>query len=269
MEFLDAVAAPGNSSCCAQDAQPAQKLVADAVPASKDCDGGHSGAADPAEQARDPKSAQAGHPLFHPAAVTTSESKYAVHPRIAEFYCTVTSPLFALPVLLYLEGHRGLNPSLHLAVALSVATGTVSALYHATLWRLWSTLDVCMASLMLYVKTIYLLSLPPSPFRPLLSHPLVPLAASLLVAQAYLRSWRSTHSLAVQLTALALPFYLAACVRVGSWRPAVAGAVGAVCFVADRKGWGRWHPAWHLFGGIFLWMGLREGRDYETALLGR
>ena len=86
--------------------------------------------------------------------MTTSEPKYAVSPYLAEFYCTLTSPLFALPVMIYALDWDDLPVMgwlFHASVFASVLVATASTLYHATLYRLWSTLDTCLAAVMLWV----------------------------------------------------------------------------------------------------------------------
>lgn len=100
--------------------------------------------------------------------ITTMERKYAWHPRIAEFWCAVTSPMFALPLLLYYV-HGGASvhgassclasfpPMTHLAIALSVTAAVASTAYHSCPNRLLSTCDTCVAALAFYMHTMALL----------------------------------------------------------------------------------------------------------------
>ncbi|KAJ3373907.1 hypothetical protein GGF31_008792 [Allomyces arbusculus] len=148
-------------------------------PMCKDPDTATAGAATPPPDAA-PKSLRER--LLAPATVTTLEVKYATHPRVAEFYCTITSLFFALPLLLYythrydpvecewpaaarthppvdhaVVPHWARFPVMtEIAIALSVLAAIASTLYHATLVRVLSTCDACVAVTAFYVHTMAL-----------------------------------------------------------------------------------------------------------------
>ncbi len=102
------------------------------------------------------------HLLFGPTRRVSMEHHSPSHPDYAEFHCSITSPFFALPILML--------PSLSLSalfscmIALfSVYTATASFMYHKTVCVLWSVLDcigavwLCMA-LTQHLVTSYLLT---------------------------------------------------------------------------------------------------------------
>ncbi|KXS18372.1 hypothetical protein M427DRAFT_132735 [Gonapodya prolifera JEL478] len=193
--------------------------------------------------------------LFLPATIVTLETKYALHPSIAEFHCAWTSLFFAMPLsILAVAPLHSIDPLLGLAVIASAVTALVSASYHATLWRILSAADTCMATVMAYLQTIYLLSSHHP--HPILINPLTPLFVSLFILSIFIYSWERTAKLAVQLCALCMPFLAYAYFMVGSPTAVVTGLLGVGCFVADRKGWAPTHSLWHVLGGASLASGI-------------
>ncbi|KAJ3001658.1 hypothetical protein HKX48_002766 [Thoreauomyces humboldtii] len=90
--------------------------------------------------------------LFNKATVTTMEDKYTVSRFIAEFYCTLTSPFFALPLLIYLFLPMETIPPLqHACIAGSCLAAFVSTLYHCTLWKVFSSADAAVATVTFYL----------------------------------------------------------------------------------------------------------------------
>jgi len=109
--------------------------------------------------------------FFLPAKTTTMEHKHAVVPWAAEFWCTVTSPAFSLPALLWLVMPVDAMPSmLHVTICLAILTSVVSTLYHATLWKILSFLDTSLAVVTFYSVTLNLIAVLDD-VHPALAHP--------------------------------------------------------------------------------------------------
>lgn len=97
-------------------------------------------------------------PLFYfdgaylPAELVTTEPKYHIFSWIAEFYCTITSPFFALPLIIYYYYDPFTLPSsAHFAILSSVGSAICSTIYHMKIYRILSTVDVGMAMITMYM----------------------------------------------------------------------------------------------------------------------
>ncbi|KAG0243616.1 hypothetical protein BGW41_001827 [Actinomortierella wolfii] len=213
--------------------------------------------------------------LFAKATVVTLEPKYSTVGWAAEFYCTVTSPFFALPLSLYLDpGFRWSAPDAHLmhfTIWLSVLTAIVSSTYHATLYKLFSSLDACLATIMFYLNTIHLMRSMPEPYQKMTKDAMVvpdpladwlgwdsmPYVLVVVLATLFLLSWQKTAKLSMLLMIPMIPASIWGFVAHESWLGLVCGVTGLGMFAADRFHYFCGHSWWHLAGGISLYCGIR------------
>ncbi|TPX70148.1 hypothetical protein SpCBS45565_g01965 [Spizellomyces sp. 'palustris'] len=190
--------------------------------------------------------------LFQPATVTTMEGKYTV----TEFYCTLTSPCFALPLLIYAFIPFSSIPLLqHVCIAGSVMAGVVSTLYHCTLWKIFSSADAAVATWTFYLNAISLNRHAPS------SHPvwqleLTWLLTTLCIIGLFVYHWERTHHISITLVVACIPSAVFGFYALESYVGLAAGVAGIFCFVIDRKGWACLHSVWHVLGGISLLWGI-------------
>ncbi|CAO3567381.1 unnamed protein product [Mortierella alpina] len=209
--------------------------------------------------------------LFSKATVVTLERKYATVHWAAEFYCTISSPCFALPLLLYCDSSfRWSAPEIHtthFAIVLSVLTALTSMLYHATLYKIFSSLDACFATIMFYINTIHLLKSLPDPYALMVpdliaavvhSHWTPYLVATGLMA-LFLLSWQRTAMLSLLLMVVMIPATIWGFVAHESWAGLAFGLLGLSMFAADRFKFFCGHSYWHLAGGLSLWYGIASG----------
>ncbi|KAI9208227.1 uncharacterized protein BJ171DRAFT_490707 [Polychytrium aggregatum] len=194
--------------------------------------------------------------LFIPATVTSMESKYSVVSHIAEFWCTLTSPFFALPLLIYLHVPFNDIPNLqHACIAGACLSALVSLLYHWTLYRLWSTADAAIATITFYLNVISLNRHSPNP-HPLWLSELTWVATFVSIAVLFVLNWEKTHRISVHLILVCLPLALFGFWSIESYIGMVSGITGLLCFILDRKGIVGTHAIWHILGGISLLWGI-------------
>ncbi|KAG0270595.1 hypothetical protein BGZ95_001628 [Linnemannia exigua] len=206
--------------------------------------------------------------LFSKATVVTLEKKYATVQWAAEFYCTISSPCFALPILLYLDpSFRWSAPEIHithLAIFLSVVTATTSTLYHATLYKIFSSLDACFATIMFYLNTIHLLRSLPSPYASMLPDLIAsvvfwnwtPYVMCTAMVTLFVVSWKRTAMLSLLLMVSMIPATIWGFVAHESWLGLGFGLLGLTMFALDRFKFFCGHSYWHLAGGLSLWYGI-------------
>lgn len=191
--------------------------------------------------------------------------------QLAEFYCTITSPCFALPLFLYLDpSFRWSAPeihSTHFTIALSVLTALTSTLYHATLYKIFSSLDACFATIMFYLNTIHLLRSLPSPYAsmvPALIGSVVhwewtPYVIAVGMTTLFVISWQRTAMLSLMLMVMMIPATIWGFIVHEQWLGLGFGLVGLSMFAADRFKFFCGHSWWHLAGGLSLWYGIASG----------
>ncbi|KAF9131931.1 hypothetical protein BGW39_001097 [Mortierella sp. 14UC] len=206
--------------------------------------------------------------LFSKATVVTLEKKYATVQWAAEFYCTISSPCFALPILLYLDpSFRWSAPEIHithLAIFLSVVTAMTSTLYHATLYKIFSSLDACFATIMFYLNTIHLLRSLPSPYASMLPDLIAsvvfwdwtPYVMCTAMITLFIISWKRTAMLSLLLMVSMIPATIWGFVAHESWLGLGFGLLGLTMFAMDRFKFFCGHSYWHLAGGLSLWYGI-------------
>jgi hypothetical protein len=203
------------------------------------------------------------------APITTSEHKFSVSRHVAEWWCTLSSPLFALSLLLYREhGLSDLRLEHHALIWGGVMQGAISAVYHCTTLEIFSLLDVSWALLMFHLTTAVSFGAPPW---------WCALHASVLLGICF-RYRARIASVSIWLVAMLWPFLLyttAERVRLAeafyAGRPAAAEAamhrrcvilasfaLGGLSFLADRTGLAASHPMWHVLIGVMLWQSLSE-----------
>ncbi|KAL7750820.1 hypothetical protein RI367_003777 [Sorochytrium milnesiophthora] len=196
--------------------------------------------------------------LFSPATVVTLEKKYATHNKIAEFWCTVTSPFFALPTLLLcLYPSSAIPPATRIAIVWSVLAAVCSTAYHASLYKIFSTMDACVAVAAFYANTIAVMAVVPGAHG-LWGHPYTGTCVLAGIVLVFIWRWRSTAVLASALMAALLPVCTSGYVDVEEYVALALGFVGIACFLLDRRGICCAHPWWHIFGGLSLLFGLHE-----------
>ena len=225
--------------------------------------------------------------LFKQATVTSVEAKYAVHPHVAEFWCTVTSWAFALPLLvLVYPPPGGLHYSLpggidsipiEAPLILSFLTAVFSTLYHWTLWKLFSSLDAAVAVMTFYSASLVTVqavghdphtvlsmllgdgAVAPFDLPSFASHE-VQLLSVLGLGTIFLVSWRKTAVPSVVLFGLFLPVTLYHFWLINSPVSALSIGIAVGFFLIDRLKIAATHPLWHLVGGYALY------HSFYTAL---
>lgn len=264
----------------------------------------------------------------------TMEPKYHVHSRIAEFFCAITSPFMALPLVLWfipppdisrkdilvsvypqtlwfqelslmmgiddytehilevfgyeLPPHaRNLSLPLvtHLCLAFTIAAATASTIYHATLYRIFSTIDCACATIMCYLTTVQIWS----PFlrewyyeneldkmSPFVEWDLdfddvlflfVIGFVMLPLMSLFGYFWeRGSAKITIYTMTLTFPFLWAGCSKSESYPALACGVIGLLCFAADRKKILPIHPFWHIFSGLFGWWAIWRSIEIEARV---
>jgi len=251
----------------------------------------------------DPKDDHLG--LFKPAPITSIEAKYVVHPHIAEFWCTVTSCAFALPLLMLIYPPPG---GLHYSLAsginsipveaplfLSVMTALWSTLYHWTLWDLFSTFDEACAIMTFYSASLVMLQAAGHDPHSVLSYLFggnfgsgagngnglfflelpgllpgfasreVQLLSVLVIVVLFVVLFRRAV-LPVALFAVVLPIPVYLFWVLGSPESSAWIVVSVCFFLADRLKIAPTHPLWHLFGGYALYHCLYTSLAYYNQV---
>jgi hypothetical protein len=171
----------------------------------------------------------------------------------AEFWCSITSLVFAAPCLAYLWFPIEVIPwQAHACCILSFITALVSAAYHWTLYKIFSSLDAAMACLTIHLFTLLVNNRVWPELDAWLANPTVWTTSAVLVLGHILRRWEHTARPTVQLMGGIIVFYTYALFYLGLWTSAITGWFGVVCFLADRKGYAPVHSFWHIGGGLSL-----------------
>ena len=195
------------------------------------------------------------------AEVTTMEQRYRVHPRIAEFWCTVTSPFYALGLLVYAcprerwavewHGLQHLPFYIHTANALSVLLAIASTLYHALLWELLGSIDCSIAIIVWFAVTLSTFGMP-------LAQQALILVPQLVV---FVFLWRRSTRMAVIAGCVVFPLSIWSCVSM-RWQYGAATltclSLGVGCFILDRLKIAPLHPLWHILSSLSLFISLWE-----------
>ncbi|KAI8593725.1 hypothetical protein BDZ88DRAFT_403552 [Geranomyces variabilis] len=194
--------------------------------------------------------------LFSTAAVTTMEAKYTTSSFIAEFWCTLTSPFFALPLLIYFFIPPSAVPPLqHACIAGSCLAALVSTLYHSTLWKVFSSADAAVATVTFYLNAISL-NRHGHYSHPLLHHEVTWLLTAVIIFAVFTYHWEKTHHLSLTLVLLCSPPAVFGFYALESYVGLGTGVTGLVCFAVDRRGIASLHSVWHVLGGLSLLWGI-------------
>jgi hypothetical protein len=189
------------------------------------------------------------------AEVTTMEKRYHVHPRIAEFWCAVTSPFYALGLLVYACPRERWAPEwqelshlptyVHTANVLSVLLAIASTVYHAVLWELLGSVDCSIAIIVWFAVTLSTFGVP------LLQQALI-LVPQLVV---FLFLWRRSTRMAVIAGGIVFPLSMWSCILM-RWQYGTITltclSLGVVCFILDRHKIAPLHPLWHILSAVSL-----------------
>ncbi len=193
--------------------------------------------------------------FFDSASVTTTEAKYSVHPKIAEFWCCATSVFYASSLLAYLIPHSSwwlgwvqlghLPAYVHLTIALGLLTAVSSTLYHAVLWEGLGSIDCSIAVVMATCSTLTNIGLP---F-------VYQFCIFIGLMGVFAAMWRRATALAMLLAVFVYPLSVFSCILFG-WR---LGALsfgllfcGNICFLLDRSGKYPLHSLWHILSGASI-----------------
>jgi hypothetical protein len=193
--------------------------------------------------------------FFEAASVSTTEQKYSVHPKVAEFWCCVTSIFYASSLFAYLIPHSSwwlgwiemghLPAYVHLTISLGILTAIASTLYHATLWEGLGSIDCSIAVVMATCSTLTSLGLP-------FVYQMCIFVGLMCV---FGLMWRRATGLAMLLAVFVYPLSVYSCILFG-WR---LGALsfgllfcGNICFLLDRSGKYPLHSIWHILSGASI-----------------
>ncbi|KAF9984011.1 hypothetical protein BGZ75_004414 [Mortierella antarctica] len=142
-----------------------------------------------------------------------------------------------------------------------------SMLYHATLYKIFSSLDACFATIMFYINTIHLLKSLPDPYAlmvpdlisAVVHSPWTPYLVATGMMALFIFSWQRTAMLSLLLMVVMIPATIWGFVAHESWAGLAFGLVGLSMFAADRFKFFCGHSYWHLAGGLSLWYGIASG----------
>jgi hypothetical protein len=195
------------------------------------------------------------------AEVTTMEKRYVVHPRVAEFWCAVTSPFYALGVFIYACPRERwaaewqmldhLPSYIHTSIALSVLLAISSAVYHALLWELLGSIDCSIAIIVWFAITL-------STFGTPLAQQALILLPQLVV---FFFLWRRSTRMALLAGAVVFPLSICSCFAM-RWQYGAATltclSLGVICFLCDRLKIAPLHPLWHILSSMSMFISLWE-----------
>uniref|UniRef100_A0A7S4M0N7 Uncharacterized protein n=1 Tax=Guillardia theta TaxID=55529 RepID=A0A7S4M0N7_GUITH len=170
------------------------------------------------------------------ASVTTSETKFLVHPHIAEFYCFLTSPAYLLPCSLWWSSTSSLPTCFHVALIFCAQTAFFSLIYHATVMKALGSLDAAQA-----VMTFYTVSLILAGVLDMKVH----LVVIAVLCSLFVYNWRKTAKLSIYLTSLVVPYSMYTLWINGEWLADVVFVVGVASFLLDRYRCIPLHSLWH------------------------
>jgi hypothetical protein len=171
------------------------------------------------------------------APVTTMEKRYAVHPKIAEFWCCVTSIFYASGLIVYAAPRsewadewlqlNHLPAYIHTCIIFGTITAAASTLYHGTLWEGLGAFDCSMAIVLWFASTLTSMGMPLL-YQTLILFPLLCTFGLL---------WRRSTRLAIVAAVVIFPVSITSCVLKGwMWGASTIAClcIGVLCFIADR-----------------------------------
>lgn len=192
---------------------------------------------------------------FDPAETTTLESKYSVHPNIAEFWCFLTSFFYGSSLLLYFVKEEewfekwreaaGWPDFIHFSIAISVLVMICSATYHCTLFEVSGCIDCFLASFIVASVTMSTFGI----------DMITQFGVLLGLGALNMIMWRHSTRLALIVVGFVYPFVTLSCMKMKGYYGAVVFSlisVGVLCFLLDRMGYAPLHSVWHILGGLAI-----------------
>lgn len=189
---------------------------------------------------------------FDPAETTTMESKYRVHPNIAEFWCFLTSFFYGSSLLLYFVKEEewfekwreaaGWPDFIHFSIAISVLVMICSATYHCTLFEVSGCIDCFLASFIVASVTMSTFGI----------DMITQVGVLLGLGALNMIMWRHSTRLALIVVGFVYPFVALSCMKMKGYYGAIVFSLislGVVCFLLDRMGYVPLHSVWHILGG--------------------
>ena len=192
---------------------------------------------------------------FDPAETTTMESKYSIHPNIAEFWCFLTSFFYGSSLLLYFVKEEewfekwreaaGWPDFIHFSIAISVLVMICSATYHCTLFEVSGCIDCFLASFIVASVTMSTFGI----------DMITQVGVLLGLGTLNMFMWRHSTRLALIVVGFVYPFVTLSCMKMKGYYGVVVFSlisVGVLCFLLDRMGYAPLHSVWHILGGAAI-----------------
>ena len=192
---------------------------------------------------------------FDPAETTTMESKYSIHPNIAEFWCFLTSFFYGSSLLLYFvkeeewfekwREQAGWPDFIHFSIAISVLVMICSATYHCTLFEVSGCIDCFLASFIVASVTMSTFGI----------DMITQVGVLLGLGTLNMFMWRHSTRLALIVVGFVYPFVTLSCIKMKGYYGAIVFSLislGVLCFLLDRMGHAPLHSVWHILGGAAI-----------------
>ena len=196
--------------------------------------------------------------MFSMTDVCSMEQKHTHSNRIQEYYCTLTSPAFAIPLIFfYMDVH--LHSLTVQAIFASVLAGIMSTVYHATLYKITSTLDVCCAAIANYVVCLAIISHKYGLRDSIFDHASMVVITTLILLYGY--NWKSTKYVVLPTMGFAAICQCIVLLIAGDFMALSIGLVAISCYLLDKFKIAPLHPLWHVFGGLYLYFSLQHTMD--------
>eukprot|EP00835_Amoeboradix_gromovi_P005588 NODE_539_length_6967_cov_0.428800.p4 type:complete len:223 gc:universal NODE_539_length_6967_cov_0.428800:4842-5510(+) len=210
------------------------------------------------ERSNPVKSARVGNiydVMFSMTDCCSMEKKNTHSKHIKEYYCTLTSPAFALPLIFCF-----MNVELHSltiqAILCSVIAGIMSTIYHATLYTITSTIDVCCAAIANYVVCLAIISHKYHLRDSIFDHVSIFVILALILLYGY--NWRGTSHVVIPTMGFAAVCQGIVLLLAGDYLALLVGIIAVGCYILDKLNILPLHPLWHVMGGIYLCLSLQN-----------
>lgn len=197
--------------------------------------------------------------MLDPAETTTMESKYNIHPNIAEFWCFITSFFYGTSLLLYFVKQEnwyekwredaGWPDFIHFSILCSVFVMICSAVYHSTLFEIAGCMDCFLASFIVASVTMSCFGI----------DMLTQIGFLLGLGVINMMMWRHSTRIALIVVGFIYPFVILVCTRMKWYYGQIIFSLislGIVCFLLDRLGYAPLHSLWHILGGAAITLSL-------------
>eukprot|EP00834_Sanchytrium_tribonematis_P001345 NODE_32_length_37098_cov_1.132760.p15 type:complete len:230 gc:universal NODE_32_length_37098_cov_1.132760:12560-11871(-) len=198
---------------------------------------------------------QVKHDMFTTTPCVSMECKNEHSRYIKEFYCTVTSPFFAIPLIFYFQEDT-LHSLTYQAIAASVIAGIMSTIYHATLYCITSTMDVCCAAIANYIVCLAIISHKYNLRDSMFDHVSTFAVIGLIALYGY--NWRKTSHVVIPTMGIGAFSQGIVLLIAGDYFALFVGIIAISCYLLDKLQIAPFHPLWHVFGGIYLYLCLEH-----------